>query len=83
MARLLNRFLKGENMTPSDYIEKYLGIELLDCQKNMINELEKLQRNQKIYLIYPPKLGRACLEQIREAIKNIFDDECNRKGKIL
>lgn len=66
-------------MTPSDYIEKYLGIELLDCQKNMINELEKLQRNQKIYLIYPPKLGRTCLEQIREAMKNIFDDECNRK----
>lgn len=70
-------------MTPSDYIEKYLGIELLDCQKNMINELEKLQRNQKIYLIYPPKLERTCLEQIREAIKNIFDYECNRKGKIL
>lgn len=68
-------------MTPSDYIEKYLGIELLDCQKNMINELEKLQRNQKIYLIYPPKLGRTCLEQIREAMKNIFDDECNRKEK--
>lgn len=70
-------------MTLSDYIEKILDIELLDCQKNMINELEKSQRNQNLYLIYPPKLGKICLDQIREAMKNIFDDECDRKGKIL
>ena len=66
-------------MTPSDYIEKYLGIELLDCQKNMINELEKLQRNQKIYLIYPPKLGGTYFKHLYEITKNIFDDERTRK----
>ena len=70
-------------MTLSDYIEKILGIELLDCQKNMINELEKSQRNQNLYLIYPHKLGRTCLDQIREAMKNIFNDECDRKWKNL
>ena len=74
-------YLKGENMTQSDYIEKHLGIKLLDCQKNMINELEKSQRSQKIYLIYPPRLGRTYLKQLYESMKNIFDDEHNRKEK--
>ena len=71
--------LEGENMALSDYIEKIFGIELLDCQKNMINELEKTQRNQKIYLIYPPKLGRTYFKHLYEITKNIFDDECTRK----
>ena len=66
-------------MTLSDYIEKILGIELLDCQKNMINELEKSQRSQKIYLIYPPKLGRTYFKHLYEITKNIFDDERTRK----
>lgn len=66
-------------MTLSDYIEKILGIELLDCQKNMINELEKSQINQNLYLIYPPKLGRTYFKHLYEITKNIFDDERTRK----
>ena len=69
-------------MTLSDYIEKILGIELLDCQKDMINELEKSQRNQKLYLIYPPKLGRTYFKHLYKITKNIFDDERTRKESI-
>lgn len=59
-------------MTPSEYIEKCLGVELLDCQKNMINELEKSQRNRKFYLVYPPKLGRTYFKHLYEIGKIIF-----------
>ena len=35
-------------MKPSEYIEKFLGIELLEYQKQLINEIEELPRKSKI-----------------------------------
>ena len=59
-------------MTTLEYMENVLGLDLLDYQKTILRELEKLPRDQKLTITYPPHNGRTDFRLLYEATRIFF-----------
>ena len=55
--------MMSNNMDPVEFVEKYFGIELMECQKSMIR---KMADKKEIYICYPRHCGYSEYKEILE-----------------
>ena len=56
------------NMDPVEFVEKYFGIELMECQKTM---LRNMLNKKEIYICYPRYCGYSEYKEILWIMKNL------------
>lgn len=59
-----------------DYLENELGIKMLDFQKEI---MRRCYEQKKIYITYPPHVGRTDFRVLCAAIKELLKDGTNNE----